>query len=465
MFNLVFKLFILFPLEISFKFMKVLTKIKQNLRVYTKNQAPIGQRVSSLILTSLLLIFTFLTSSVHAQVSKNFKVKTLVIDAGHGGHDPGCLGSSVQEKAVCLGVALKLGKLVQDYFKDVKVIYTRDTDVFVKLMDRAKIANKNKADLFISIHANSAQNKKAFGTETFVMGTKYTDRNLELTKRENSVILLEKDYEKNYEGYDPNSPMANILMGLYQQEYLESSINFASKIEHQFQSRNKRKSRGVRQRVLLVMYRTTMPSVLVETGFLTNKADHTLLKDEAGQAATAGAIFRAFLEYKREMEGATSSEISKEEALVFSKWDSTLVRVLGMKKDTASTIKLDTQIKADSDSVQKSIASKKAVEIANTKEKAKAINHDLIFRVQITSSSKKIPLNSRKFKGLSDIFEYKVSTTFKYAVGNCVTQNEAVDLQKKVKDAGFGDAFVIAFFNGDRVSMKKAREIIKKGKN
>tara|TARA_B110000211_G_C13926309_1_gene485117 strand:- start:169 stop:795 length:627 start_codon:yes stop_codon:yes gene_type:complete len=208
-----------------------------------------------------------------------------------------------------------------------------------------------------------------------------------------------------------------------------------------------------------------MPSVLVETGFLTNKADHTLLKDEAGQAATAGAIFRAFLEYKREMEGATSSEISKEEALVFSKWDSTLVRVLGMKKDTASTIKLDTQIKADSDSVQKSIASKKAVEIANTKEKAKAINHDLIFRVQITSSSKKIPLNSRKFKGLSDIFEYKVSTTFKYAVGNCVTQNEAVDLQKKVKDAGFGDAFVIAFFNGDRVSMKKAREIIKKGKN
>jgi N-acetylmuramoyl-L-alanine amidase len=445
--------------------MKVMSKIKQNLRVYTKKNAQIGQRVSSMFLTSLLIIFTFLTSSIQGQINKNFKVKTLVIDAGHGGHDPGCLGSTVQEKAVCLGVALKLGKLVEDYFKDVKVIYTRDSDVFVKLMDRAKIANKNKADLFISIHANSAQNKSAFGTETFVMGTKYTDRNLELTKRENSVILLEKDYEKNYNGYDPNSPMANILMGLYQQEYLESSINFASKIEHQFQSRNKRKSRGVRQRVLLVMYRTTMPSVLVETGFLTNKADHSLLKDAAGQAETAGAIFRAFLEYKREMEGATSSEISKEEALVFLKWDSTLTRVLSLKMDAGSTAKLEAQIKADKDSVQKSIATKTAVEIENTKEKAKAINHDLIFRVQITSSSKKIPLNSRKFNGLNDIFEYKFSATFKYAVGNCITQNEAVDLQKKVKSSGFEDAFVIAFFNGERVSMKKAREIIKKGKN
>ena len=465
MFNLVFKLFILFRVEISFRFMELSSKIKQNLRVYTKNQAQIGQRVSSFILASALILFTFSTSYVQAQDNKNFKVKTLVIDAGHGGHDPGCLGSSVQEKAVCLGVALKLGKLVEDYFKDVKVIYTRDSDVFVKLMDRAKIANKNKADLFISIHANSAQNKSAFGTETFVMGTKYTDKNLELTKRENSVILLEKDYEKNYEGYDPNSPMANILMGLYQQEYLESSINFASKIEHQFQARNKRKSRGVRQRVLLVMYRTTMPSVLVETGFLTNKADHSLLKDDLGQAETAGAIFRAFLEYKREMEGVTSSQISKEEALVFSKWDSTLVKVLNLKQDTVVTIKEDAQIKIDLDSVQKSIAIKKTIELKNAKEKAKAVNHDLIFRVQITSSSNKIPLNSRKFKGLSDIFEYKVSTTYKYAVGNCITQNEAIGIQKNAKVVGFKDAFVIAFFNGSRVSMKKAREIISKGNN
>ena len=465
MFNLVFKSFILFRVKISFKFMELSSKIKQNLRVYTKNQGQIGERLSSFILALILVIFTFSTSYVQAQGNKNFKVKTLVIDAGHGGHDPGCLGSSVQEKFVCLGVALKLGKLVEDYFKDVKVIYTRDSDVFVKLMDRAKIANKNKADLFISIHANSAQNKNAFGTETFVMGTKYTDKNLELTKRENSVILLEKDYEKNYEGYDPNSPMANILMGLYQQEYLESSINFASKIEHQFRVRNKRNSRGVRQRVLLVMYRTTMPSVLVETGFLTNKVDHKLLKDEVGQAETAGAIFRAFLEYKREMEGVTSSQVSKEEALVFSQWDSTLVRVLNLKLDKSAGKKISNQIKIDTDSVHKSIATKRTIELENAKENAKAVNHDLIFRVQITSSNNKIPLNSRKFKGLSDIFEYKVSATFKYAVGNCITQSEAVDIQGNAKALGFKDAFVIAFFNGNRVSMKKAREIISKGNN
>jgi len=465
MFNLVFKLIILFPLETSFTIMKVLTKITQNLRVYTKKHTHIGQRFITSFLACTLVVFSFLTTNAQVKKSETFKVKTLVIDAGHGGHDPGCLGSGVQEKAVCLGVALKLGKLVETYFSDVKVIYTRDTDVFVKLMDRAEIANKNKANLFISIHANSAQNKSAFGTETFVMGTKYTDRNLELTKRENSVILLEEDYEKNYEGYDPNSPMANILMGLYQQEYLASSINFASKIEHQFQSRNKRKSRGVRQRVLLVLYRTTMPSVLVETGFLTNKDDHDLLKEELGQAQTAAAIFRAFLEYKREMEGVPSSEVSKEEALIFSKLDSILTSILKVKIDTVTVAEIEAQIKADSDSVQKSIDIQKAIEVKNKLEKAKAINHDLIFRVQITSSSKKIPLNSHKFNGLDDIFEYKFSDTYKYAVGNCVNQNDAIDLSKTVKDAGFGDAFIIAFYNGERVSMKRARELIEKGKN
>jgi len=465
MFNLVFNLIILFPLEISFTIMKVLIKIKQNLRVYTKNQADIGRCSITSFLTFLLVILCFSTTNAQVKKSDVFKVKTLVIDAGHGGHDPGCLGSSVQEKAVCLAVALKLGRLVESYFTDVKVIYTRDTDVFVKLMDRAEIANKNKANLFISIHANSAQNKSAFGTETFVMGTKYTDRNLELTKRENSVILLEEDYEKNYEGYDPNSPMANILMGLYQQEYLASSINFASKIEHQFLSRNKRKSRGVRQRVLLVMYRTTMPSVLVETGFLTNKGEHDLLRKELGQAQTAAAIFRAFLEYKREMEGVLSSEISKEEALVFSNLDSILTSVLKVKLDTLAVVGIESQIESDADSVQKSIDSKKVIEVENKIEKAKAINHDLIFRVQITSSSKKIPLNSRKFKGLNDIFEYKASGTYKYAVGDCVTQKDAINLLKTVKKAGLDDAFIIAFYTNERVSMKRARAIIKRGKN
>ena len=165
------------------------------------------------------------------------------------------------------------------------------------------------------------------------------------------------------------------------------------------------------------------------------------------------------------MEGVTSSQISKEEASVFSQWDSTLVRVLNLKLDKSAAKKISNQIKIDTDSVHKSIATKRTIELENAKENAKAVNHDLIFRVQITSSNNKIPLNSRKFKGLSDIFEYKVSATFKYAVGNCITQSEAVDIQKNAKALGFKDAFVIAFFNGNRVSMKKAREVISKGNN
>ena len=396
--------------------------------------------------------------------SQNFKVKTVVIDPGHGGHDPGCLGSSSKEKHVCLGIALKLGKLIKTHCPDVKVIYTREKDEFIKLHERANIANKNKADLFISIHANSAENKSAYGTETYVMGTKYTDRNLELSKRENSVILMEKDYEKNYGGYDPNSPMTNILMGLYQQEYLQSSINFANKVEHQFSSRNNRHSRGVRQRVLLVMYRTTMPSVLIEVGFLSNSKNQALLKEQLGQAETAGAIFRAFVEYKREMEGVSSSEIISEEAKLFAGWDSTLINVLNIKMNQDKVIELQKKVELSKDSVAKVVQTYKTEEAKKESEKRNPKNNEVLFRVQITSSSKKIPLNSRKFKDVKDVFEYKTGDVFKYAVGNCVTQEEAIELQKKVRQTSFSDAFVVAFYKGERVSVKKAKELIAQGK-
>ncbi len=390
-------------------------------------------------------------------------MKTVVIDAGHGGTDPGCLGSSSQEKHVCLGIALKLGKLITNYFPDVKVIYTRDKDVFVKLHERAMIANRNKADLFISIHANSAQNKSAYGTETYVMGTKYTDRNLEMSKRENSVILLEDDHEKNYDGYDPNSPMTNILMGLYQQEYLQSSINFATKVEHQFSSRNNRHSRGVRQRVLLVMYRTTMPSVLIEVGFLTNKKNEQLLKQSIGQAETAGAVFRAFVEYKREMEGVQFSEIVLEESKLFASWDSTLTKVLGVKVNDKKSSELKEKVKLSEDSVRNVIKTAQEAEKKNTEKRALK-DYDVLFRVQITSSSKKIPLNSRKFNDMSNVFEYESNGMFKYAVGNCVTMDEAIELQKKVKAKVYNDAFIVAFYKGERVSVKKAKQLIKEGK-
>ncbi len=446
--------------------LKITQKLGSNLFTRVKNYTQILKRIRLCILVSCLYFFSALISfgQKDSAKSQNFNVKTIVIDAGHGGHDPGCLGSSSQEKHICLSVALKLGKLINAYFPSVDVIYTRDKDVFVKLHERANIANKNKADLFISIHANSAENKSAYGTETYVMGTKYTDRNLELSKRENSVILLEKDYKKNYDGYDPNSPLSNILMGLYQQEYLQSSINFATKVEHQFKTRNNRHSRGVRQRVLLVMYRTTMPSVLIELGFLTNKSEEILLKDKIGQSETAAAVFRAFVEYKREMEGYHPSEIIAEEAKLFSQLDSMISNVLKVKMNKEKVNEQQRKIESTKDSIAKVIKIQKAEETRNEIEKRNPKNNEVLFRVQITSSSKKIPLNSRKFKDLTDVFEYKSGEVFKYAVGNCVTQEEAIELQKKVRQTSFNDAFVVAFYKGKRVSVKKAKELIAQGK-
>ena len=389
----------------------------------------------------LLAFSTFLQAQVPSSDKVSGRLKTVVIDAGHGGHDPGCLGESAREKTVCLNVALRLGRLITNYFPDVRVIYTRDTDVFVKLHERAQIANDHKADLFISIHANSAQSKTAKGTESYVMGTKYTDKNLEISKRENAVILLEDDYEKQYDGYDPNNPIMDIIAGLYQQLYLEQSINFANKVEYQFESRNGRASRGVKQRVLLVMYRTAMPSVLIEVGFLTNEEDHALLVKESGQVETAAAIFRAFLQYKREVEGASPLEIASEEKLVHENW----------KKIFEGDSALIEEIRPDSLRVHQKVKVEDGEAVAEP---------DLILKVQITSSSKKIPLNSRKFSDLEGVEEYQEGDYFKYTVGRYTTMKDATEGQQKARDAGFKDAFLVAFYKGERVSIKKARTIL-----
>ena len=373
--------------------------------------------------------------------TKVVKIKTVVIDAGHGGHDPGCLGASTQEKFVCLNIALKLGKLINAYFPEVKVVYTRDTDVFVKLYERAEIANKNKADLFISIHANSAESPTASGTESFVMGTKYTNTNLEIAKRENAVILLEDDYQAKYDGYDPNNPIMDIIAGLYQQEFLSQSINFANKVEHQFTTRNNRSSRGVKQRVLLVIYRAAMPSTLIEVGFLTNKTEHDMLKVEKGQKETAASIFRAFLEYKREMEGSTPFEIVAEETKVFENWEA----IYDGNTEVINQIR------------------PKNIHYHQTEvdvPKTEVIKQDLVIKVQFTSSSKKIPLNSRKFSGLTDVKEYEDGGIYKYVVGEFEDFDLAFKEQTKVQELGFKDAFLVAFYKGERVSIKKAKEII-----
>jgi N-acetylmuramoyl-L-alanine amidase len=261
------------------------------------------------IVFTIFFTSLFIFSSFSVVDKRDLNINTVVIDAGHGGKDSGTSGHVSKEKDIALKIALELGKTIQKYLKDVKVIYTRTNDTFIELEERAQIANKNGADLFISIHCNSlpkdtpdSRRQNIFGTETYIMGMHTSEANFDVAKRENSVILMEEDNSETYEGFDPNSPESYILFSLYQSAYLDNSLKMADKIEHQFQERVKRKSRGVRQAGFWVLYRTSMPSVLVETGYLSNSSEEKYLSDSYGQTLIASGLFRAFRDYKSEIE-------------------------------------------------------------------------------------------------------------------------------------------------------------------
>jgi N-acetylmuramoyl-L-alanine amidase len=251
-----------------------------------------------IIIPFTLLTFTFLFLTSHSGAGPG-RITTLVLDAGHGGKDPGA--GNGKEKKYALDITLKLGQKIKNKHKDVKVIYTRDSDVFIPLHERAAIANKNKADLFISIHCNANNVKSLSGTETYVMGLHKTQENLDLAKNENNVILYEDNYTKTYKGYNPSSPLAHIMLANYQNAFMSQSLVFASKVEKNIPKIGY-KSRGVKQAGFIVIWETTMPSVLIETGFLTNTRDANFLASEDGREKIALAISKAFEEYKREIE-------------------------------------------------------------------------------------------------------------------------------------------------------------------
>ncbi|MDQ3072645.1 MAG: N-acetylmuramoyl-L-alanine amidase [Bacteroidota bacterium] len=232
-------------------------------------------------------------------------VKTVVIDAGHGGHDPGCKFGNIEEKKVALSIALKVGNLIKENCKDVSIIYTRADDTFVELWERALIANRNHAAVFISIHCNANKTTTVYGTETYTMGLHKSDDNLEVAKRENEVILMEDDYTERYDGFDPKSPESDIIFELFQDAYMDQSLRLAAKVESQFKDRVKRKSRGVKQAGFVVLWKTAMPSILVETGFLSNPTERAFLTSDAGQNEVASGIFRAFKEFKTEVESTS----------------------------------------------------------------------------------------------------------------------------------------------------------------
>jgi N-acetylmuramoyl-L-alanine amidase len=267
---------------------------------FNANKRKIVKLISTI---SLLLSITLLTS-FEAPRRVDFKVRKVVIDAGHGGKDSGTLGAVSKEKDVALKIALKVGSYIQEFLPDVQVIYTRRDDRFLELRDRAALANKNGADVFISIHANAIETNRlnVLGTETYVMGLHKAQSNLDVAKRENSVILLEENYEEKYAGFDPSSDESMIMFQLYQSAYQANSLLLADKIENQFKTRAGRRSRGVKQAGFLVLWATSMPSVLVEVGYLSNPTEEKDLNDPSIQGNIASGIFRAFREYKEQVE-------------------------------------------------------------------------------------------------------------------------------------------------------------------
>ncbi len=259
------------------------------------------QPVGNIQIKLLLLAITLLNLSALNRPS-GFKLETIVIDPGHGGKDPGTSGKKTKEKDIALKISLKLGAYIEKNFPSVKVIYTRKDDRYVSLDERAALANKNKAQLFICIHANSLPGAPAYGTETYVMGLHKDKGNFEVAKRENEVILMDENYQERYEGFDPKSPESYILFTLSQSAYHESSLKFAQKVEQQFKQKVGRFSRGVKQAGFLVLWQTSMPSVLIETGFLSQGKEETYLASSEGQDSIASGIYRAFKDYKAEIE-------------------------------------------------------------------------------------------------------------------------------------------------------------------
>jgi len=375
----------------------------------------------------------------------DYRVDTIVIDPGHGGKDPGTSGIYVNEKDIVLSIALKLGEYIQTRLANVKVIYTRTTDEYVPLHERANIANSHNADLYISIHANGMPGKNdAFGTETYVLGLHRAEENFEVAKRENSVILLEDDYSTRYEGFDPHSPETYIMLALMQKVYFGHSINFAKYVQDQFRERAQRKDRGVKQQGLLVLAQSAMPAVLIEVGFLTNPVEEQYLISETGQDYIASAIFRAFREYKNTIEsGNIITQLNNSGGLHY--YDS-----LSYESYENETINQDNKENPGPDSHNPEDITYKIVKR----------NPDIFFKVQITASTSRIPLNSDVFEDFSEIQEFYISDIYKYAVGKKQTYREIVEYSKSVKTR-FPDAFVIAVKDDKIIPLSKALKELK----
>jgi len=365
----------------------------------------------------LLLIFILsclLLFETNALSSETEKKWVIVIDAGHGGKDPGAVGKFSYEKDIVLAVALKTGEMIKKNIKNVKIIYTRENNTFVELGERADIANRNKADLFISIHANGNPSSNARGTETYIMGLSKDEANLQVAMKENEVILLEKDYTTKYEGFDPKSPESYIIFTLMQNVFREQSTYLASLIQNQYKERVNRADRGVQEAGFYVLFMTTMPSVLTEIGFITNPAEEKYINSSEGQEYLSSAIFRACRDYINDVNSRSG---------------------LSMAEDTVP----------------------QQDEKAATREPVKESTESIEFKVQVASSSTKKEISPKNFRGLTDISELAAPDRYRYTSGSFTNYTEAAGHRKKLETI-YPDAFVVAVKDNKLVPLQQAMD-------
>lgn len=342
------------------------------------------KRIKQIQRKFLILLF-FLSFALFIS-AKNHQF-TIVIDAGHGGHDPGAIGKITKEKHINLAVALTLGKKIKKNHKDVKVLYTRTKDVFIPLHKRADVANRNHADLFISIHTNAASSRKTRGTETYILGHHKTKTNLNVAMRENSVITLESNYKKRYKNFNPYSVDSYIMFSLMQDRYINNSIYLASQIQKEF-SKVKRRNLGVKQAGFVVLYRSACPSILVELGFITNRSEEHFLNSKSGKKQLANAIYKAFVKYKKQYDKKSRSAIIKK-------------------------------------SSPKNKSSKKTIKGCKKQKKT-------VYKIQLFAVKRKLPSNSKAFKGLKNVDFYKKGSYYQYTYGSTTNYQEIKRLKKKI---------------------------------
>ena len=414
----------------------------------------------SLVLITALLLLSFTVSDEEIKSDDPFIV---VLDAGHGGHDPGNLGNGYLEKKIALNIVLKVGEILSKN-KDIKVIYTRKDDTFIDLYVRGEVANKANADLFVSVHCDS-HTSDAHGAGTFVLGLHANKQNFEIAKKENSVIYLEDNYENRYADYDINSPESVIGLTIMQEEFLDQSVALATMIQENFSSQLKRTDRKVKQAGFIVLHQTFMPSVLVETGFLTNKDEGAYLNSTKGQNDMGDAIAKAILHYKEGVQPTAQSvatTVTKpkappvQEAIIEKVEEKKEVVVEPIKEAVAEVEQPKEIISTPKVEEVKEVVAEvpvvKVKEAINEKEVANSI----VFKIQLMASSKNVALSSSNFKGLSNLSQEPFKNLYRYMYGETRSYREAKMMQSQAQEKGYATAYIVAYKLGERIPIQDA---------